>query len=161
MKRILCLVVLLALPLLAQEPRRNNTYTVQYDDSPSAGASVLTVQQPAASANSVEAVWAHIYCSVDCVVELERDGTAASTTGATEVGTSTNSPTQTATAFYDSNVGNGTTVDKFTIPAEQTLAINLSAYKIWLIGVGTTKNFTLRTDSITGTVRMTMSWREW
>ena len=57
MKRILFLVALLALPLWAQAPRQNNTYTVQYDDSPSTSASVLTLQQPAASANSVEAMW--------------------------------------------------------------------------------------------------------
>ena len=159
--RKLVLISLLAVACLAQMPKRNNTYTVSYADTPAASATVLTIQQPAASANDAEVIWASIYCSVDCVVELERDGTAATTTAATEVGTSVNSPTPTGTAFSASNVGNGTTVDTFTVIAAQPQAINLTAYGLALKGSGTTKNVTLRTDSITGTVRMTICWREW
>jgi hypothetical protein len=160
MKKLLFALVVASI-CLAQAPQQNNTVTVVYADTPAASASVLTVQQPATGANEVEAVFAHIYCSVACVVELERDGTAATATGATEVGTTSSTLTPAATAFTGSDVGNGTTVDTFTIVADSVLVVDLTAYRLWLIGNGTSKNFTLRTDSITGTVRMTIVWREW
>ena len=160
--RQLGLFILCACAALAQNtPRQHNTFTVQFDDSPAAGASVLTIQQPATGSLTVEALWAKVYCSVDCVITLERSGTAATATAATEVGTTASTSTATVTAFSDSDVGNGTTVDKYTIEAGKEIAVDLTAYNLWLIGNGTTKNITLRSDSITGTVRMTLAWREW
>ncbi len=156
----LFLTMLIAGVCLAQAPRRHNTLTVPYTDSPSASASVLTLQQPATNSRKVQVLWAHINCSVACVVELERNGTAATSTAATEIGTTDITVTPATNAFTDSDVGNGTTIDTFTIAAETTIAVDLTVYNIWLIGDGTDKNLTLRSDSITGTVRMTIGWRE-
>ncbi len=159
-KRLVLLGLLVA-TTLAQSPTRHNTFTITRTKSLSAAASVMTVQQPAADSNTVEAIWAKIYSDVAVTVELERNGTAATATAETEVGTNANSPTPAAVGWYDSDVGNGTTIDTFDIVAYGTLSVDLKAYKLYLTGDGTGTNFSLRSSSVTGNVRITICWREW
>ena len=140
-----------------------NTFTASRQHSPSGSAVVVTLQQPAASSHIVEPLWAKVYSTVAISVEIERDGTAATATAETEVNTSSAGTVLTgaATVFYDSDAGNGTTVDTYDLAAKETIWINLKDYNLKLIGDGTTNNITLRSDSVTGTVRLTISWREW
>ena len=159
-KRLVLLSLLVTIGL-AQSPTRHNVFTVTRTKALSGAATVMTVQQPAASANNVQAQWIKIFTDVAVTVELERDGTAATATGETEVGTSPDSPTPTATAFYDSDVGNGTTVDTFDLPADTMLVADLLRYEIYLMGNGTGINFSLRSSSVTGNVRITICWSEW
>ncbi len=145
---------------LAQAPTSVlNTFIISKETVLSGSAEVVTVQQPASSARTVQGVAASIYCSVACVIELERDGTAATGTTLTVVDVAGQSTSAAATAWHTSDVGNGTTLSKHTIGAGNTLVLDLNA--LYLVGAGTAKNFTLRTDSITGTVQINVMWREW
>lgn len=159
--RLAIIGLLAAVAAVGQPPQRNNMYTVTRTKSLSGAATVLTIQQPATAANTVQAEWVKIFTDVAVTVELERDGTAATATGETEVGTSPNSPTPAATAFYDSDVGNGTTIDTFDLPADTMLVADLRRFKIYLVGVGMGKNFSLRSSSVSGNVRITICWSEW
>ena len=145
----------------AQIPSRHHTYTVTREHTLSASAGVVTIQQPASSSNTVEVRWVKLHSNIALTVELERDGTAATATAETEVGTNTNAPTQAAVAWYDSDVGNGTTIETIDMVGDVTYAIDLTAYRVYLIGDGTGVNFSVRTASGTGTVRITVCWREW
>ena len=165
MRRLIASLILLALPLVAQRnmPIFHNTYTTSQSFTLSTSAAVLTVQQPAALANTVELLYARIESTVALAFELERDGTAATATATTEVGTTVLTPTAAATAFQGSDVGNGTTIDTILVQLDQAVTVDLSrtGYNVWLVGAGTTKNFSVRSASGTGTVRITICWREW
>ena len=139
----------------------NNVYTTSHAFTLSTSAAVLTIQQPAATANTVEVLFVRLETSADLVFELERNGTAATATATTEVGTSANNPTATATAFHTSDVGNGTTIDTILVQSDVEKTVDMVPYNVWLVGVGTTKNFSVRSaSSASSTVRITIGWRE-
>ncbi len=121
-------------------------------------AGVVTIQQPASGSKKVHFEAAMVYCSVACVIELERDGTAATATAATEVAL-TPYGTATAVGWSSSDVGNGTTINTIDVAAGSTVPIDLVGVML-AQGGGTAENFTLRSDSITGDIKMTIIWRE-
>lgn len=125
----------------------------------SATAETVTVQQPASGAKDVYFVDALVHSSVAATLTIERDGTAATTTTLTPVKTNSWIPTATATAFHTSNAGSGTAVSNaIDIPANTNVTIDLSSFN--LLGAGTAKNLTLKTNSITGTVKIRIKWEE-
>ncbi len=153
-KLIISLMVLCA-PAWAAKP----SFSVYHFIDLAAAASTLTVQQPVASAKKVTFVFATLYCENACVVTLERDGTAATTTAATEVTLDeTINTAPTATAFSTSNVGAGTTISVYRLSAGTTITLDLSRIK--MSGEGTTKNVSLRTASTTGEISRTLTWME-
>lgn len=162
MKRLCAVVALLATLTMsagAQKARRNNKFFV-FDNcaSLSAAACDVTVQQPASGSTWVSFEVAQVYCSVACVVTISRDGTAASTTAATEVSLN-GGVTATATAFIDSNAGAGTTIITMELAAGETVAIGLDGLFLE-DDDSTANNLTVQTDAITGDASIYVRWRE-
>lgn len=161
MKKILTLALLLLAVVGAsgQQEKRNNRFFVYYDASGlSAADATLTLQQPSSGSKWVFLETFRIYCSVACVLTISRDGTAATTTAATE-NSLNGGETASATAFTASNVGAGTTIDVIEVAAGETLSIDLN--RLFLEDDDSTaNNITFDTDDITGDVTMYLRWEE-
>lgn len=151
-----CLLPLLLL-LAAGSCFAQAGYVVMAEDSLTAAASVVTIQPPSSdAARTVRFVGAYVYCSVQCDVTLERDGSAATTTSMTVVGLNSSVPASKTLAFRSSNVGAGMALGKYTVPAGGTQVIDLGQ----LVLHGSGGNVTLRTNSITGTARVAIQFSE-
>ena len=158
--RILILA-LAAASAFGQTTYYNRTYKALYEASLSGAASTVTVQQPASGARTVYIKSVYVYCSVACTFTLERNGTAASSTSLTPVSMSANNPTVAATAWRTSNVGAGTTISPtYRVGAGDYEFLAFTLGDMVLAGTGTTKNFTVRTNSITGTAEIEIVWEE-
>lgn len=163
--RLISAVLVATVCLLADDIRPKNLsevpryYTVVRDATLSGAAEVVTIQQPATGASKVRLLWASVYCSVACDVTQERNGTAATTTAATAAKVNPDkADSAAATVFHTSNVGVGTVISK-TPTSGGTATISFD--KIVLVGDGTTKNYTIRTSSITGRVVIVLAWEEY
>ncbi len=155
LSKLVITFMMLAAPAWAAKP----SFSVYHFVDLAAAASVLTVQQPATGGKRVTFDSATLYCENACVVTLERDGTAATTTAAVEVTLDeTINTAPTATAFSTSNVGAGTTISVYRLAAGVTFTIDISNIK--MSGNGTTKNISLRTASTTGEIARTLVWVE-
>jgi hypothetical protein len=151
--RLILIICLLAVPLLAQR----GTYTVERKSTLSGTAEVITVQIPAATTTvTMQMVKASVYCSVQCEITLERDGTAAANTALTPVPTFVGAQAVAATAYRSSDVGAGTVLARYIVAAGQTLLLDLTDVRISPGG-----NFSIRSDAITGTFLNTTKWREY
>lgn len=133
-------------------------YSITKKTSLSAAAEVITIQQPSSGARSVRFEAATLYCSVACEVTLERDGSAASSTALTVnklAGSAVPNPT--VQAFSSSNVGSGTVLARYNVPAGSTLVVDLGSFG-WV--EGSNRNITFRTDAITGVFVINVFWTE-
>lgn len=161
-RRFAVLSILLAgfSAFLATPAFADGEYVVTQVCSASGSACVVTVQQPStpALAKRVSFHGAAVTCSVDCTFTIERNGTAATATSQPPTGLGTNAPASAATAYINSDVGSGTVISNLAIPAGGTMSLDLS--KISLQGTTTTSNLTIRTNSITGTVRINITFAE-
>ena len=151
-------ILLVAACLMALAQPQAGLYCAAKTTALTGAAEVITIQQPATGSRSVAFRGASIYSSVEAALTLERDGTAASSTTLAVVKLNASADTATATAWSSSNVGAGTTLSAYTVPAGGTLVLDLGG--IWMLGDGTAKNLTLRTASITGTVKINVCWQE-
>lgn len=166
MKRFsLILIVAIVLPCLAhaQErwPNQQNEVTPRYEYTKTTaliGAAEAVTVQSSATANKIHMLRVAVYCSVDCVVEMERNGTAATTTAGVAIERNPQGPAATASVFRSSNAGNTTGV-LWPIPAGGWLVMDLS--DIYLLRASTAENITFRTDAITGTVTINPMWEEY
>lgn len=166
----LLFALLLWSPAFAQSDDIREIETTQYfaayrTASLSAAAETVTIHQ-SGTAVSVRKAYldaASIYCSVPCVVTLERSGAAPTTTELTPVALnnwgSGVTPSTTVKVYHTSNVGAGTAVAAYPVPADSTLVLDLHGM-VLAGGTSTTRNVTLKTDSITGVVRLVLKWRE-
>lgn len=148
-------LLLVALPAFGQQPRSADelpeVFTIAHSCSASGSACVWTIQQPASGAKNLRLVGFTVYCSAACTFTQERNGTAASgsTITPTKVNTES-SATPTFTAHHTSGSTGGTSIGGTSyVAAGVTLPIDLT--NIYILGSGTTKNFTVRTSSFTGT----------
>ena len=127
-----------------------------------AAAEVITIQQPATGGKVIRIESVDVWCSVACEATLERDGTAATTTALTPVVITYG--TIAAKAFSASNVGVGTVITIKEIPANSTVPVSFSGglyiSPIDADGDATDNNFSVRTNSITGDVKITIVGRE-
>ena len=83
MRRLWMAAAMAACALLAQESAwqdLDQIYTAYREATLAGAAEVVTVQQAASPAKTIHLDAASVYCSVDCVVTIERNGTAATTT---------------------------------------------------------------------------------
>lgn len=156
-KWLLYLAVLASLTWFAEAIKAQD-YAATKATTLAAAAEVVTIQQPAATAATVRFVGVYLDCSVACTYTLERNGTAASATTLTTVSLNAGSAASKALAWSGSNAGAGTVLFRGSLPAGGGVTLNLSG--IVLSGVGTTKNVTLRTNSITGDVKIDFRWTE-
>lgn len=149
--------LLSVLLLLVSSAFAQAEYVALYEANLSAAASVITVQSPATgAARSVRFVGAYVYCAAVCDVTLERDGTAATATAITPAAVSLSAPAAQTKAYRSSDVGAGTVIGKYTIPAGGTQVIDLGSAVILRAG----GNLSLRTSSITGIARIAIQFRE-
>ena len=131
---------------------------VAYREATKAGAAeVVTVQQAAKGTRTVHLDAASVYCSVDCVVSVERNGTAATGTALTRTPVNT-ATAATATAWHTSNAGTGTVLAKYLVTAGTDKKIGLRGVVLRQTAPG--ENVTIRTASITGDVRIVVRWGE-
>lgn len=153
----LSILSILAITLLAQNITQPK-YLVYKETTLSSAAEVITVQQPASGGKIVNFTDAYIYCSVACNPTIEINGTAASATTLAVIPLSNTLNASPTTAWSASNAGVGTVVGKFSIAAGIPYPLDLSGMRMQ--GNSNTTNMTVRTDSITGTVRIQIRWIE-
>lgn len=161
MIRILLSLTLWATVMVAQQLQHQ--YLVEHEAVLAASSAATTVQVPANTARWVVFRAAYVWCSVDCTVTVERDGTAAT---ATALAVKKLNPaaswvaTPSSVAFRSSDVGAGTVVSpKIYIAANSQEVIDLSKF-VFESGRGTVQNLTIRTTSITGTARTAITFEE-
>jgi hypothetical protein len=154
MKKLILLLAVLPGLLLAQR----GTYTIEQKTALTASTETITVQLGSAAGvvRTVGFVTASVYCSVACEITLERDGTLATTTAITPQKVNPEDNAVTATAYKSSNVGSGTTIGRQILGAGALMVFDLQD-----IGLTAGKNFSIKTDSITGTVVINIKWKEW
>ena len=158
MKIRLLVLLLLAATLSAQRYYLRH-YEALKETALAAAAEVVTIQQPATGSRTVYFKEAYVYCSVACTFTVERDGVAAAGTALTVLLLHAGNPATAVTAWHTSNVGAGTTVSPtYALGAGDYIIIDLTRFV--LVGDGTAKNLTVRTNSITGTVRIAIIWEE-
>ena len=123
-----------------------------------AAAEVVTIQQPATAPANVWFDGLSVYCSVACSFTLERNGTAATATEFTPAAI-TPGLTAKAKAFGASDVGTGTVIARYVVPAGATVPVSVRGMKLrWNGGAG--ENLTIRTSSISGDVKILVRWGE-
>lgn len=126
---------------------------------------LYTWQMPATGGKScvIDKVW--VYCSANCSVKLERDGTAATGTAATApVALSkyiqTNFPPP-LLAYGPSNAGAGTQLGAPTIiPGGATVPLELPDRGVYLNAADAGTNFSVRIATMTGDVKITPRGRQ-
>lgn len=134
-------------------------YVVTKSAALSGAASVVTVQQPATGSKRVKFCYATISSTVACPFTVERDGTGATATAVSPIiELNTEAPTAAATAFTSSDVGTGRVVADDQVPANGRVTIDLRDH--FMFGDGTGKNLSIRTASVTGTVKICIYWKE-
>lgn len=152
--RIFTLLLLLALSAFAQGPIRG-TYQVERKSTGST-AEAITVQIASGSARSAYMLASSVYCSVECEITVERDGTAATATALTPVKMNSADSAVSATAYRSSDVGAADrTTSRQTIGAGATIILDLTPHVI-LAG----ENITVRTASASATVIINLQWTE-
>lgn len=137
-----------------------------------AAAEVITVQRPANTNNTGGTVLSKIVCldsislwsTVATTFTLEKLGTGATTTALVPVAennwTTGVEPTAFANFFSASNVGMGTVIAKYDVAAGGTpLVIDMTGF-VMSQTAGSTQNFSIRSSSITGTVRVGLKEKE-
>lgn len=155
--RHLSIAVLMAL-LAAGQSRDQYNYIATKATTLSNAAEVVTIQQPASGSRTVHFHGAYVSSSVACAITVERDGTAATATALTAVPFNSTTPAAKATPFSGSDVGTGTVIGRYDIAAGGSVSIDLSDKQ--LFGDGTSKNLSIRTSSISGDVKIDITWGE-
>lgn len=154
--RVLAVFLLTAWSLFAQ------SFHVDKETTLSGSAEVITIQQPASGAKTVRGDQASVYMSADCPVQIEHTGTAATVTAMTVAKIDPQGFANTALAFSGSDVGAGTVIGRQVVKGGATFLFDLS--QIVLRGnfnASTNKaNFSIRTDSCTGTALINVYWKE-
>lgn len=145
---------LFSLPCFAQY-----NYSVTKQTALSGAAEKITIQSPAAATNRlIKFVSAYADCSVPCNLTLALNGTNATATALTINKLDTSTSAAISLAFSSSDVGTGTSVGTYSLPAGGWITIDLSGI---IFPPNTTgKNLTLSTDTISGTVNIIIKFQE-
>lgn len=157
------LLAVLATAAMAQEaifgnPEFTKIYAASREATLSGAAETVTIQQPATNSGQRFVMdGAAVYCSVDCTVTVERSGTAATTTAFTPVVLNPGVVAAKAQAMHTSNVGAGTAIGTYRVAAGSEKVIGLRGIRL---RPNTRDNLTVKTNSITGTVRILVKWAE-
>lgn len=134
-------------------------YAVTKQTALSGAAEKITVQSPAAATNRlIKFVSAYADCTVACNLTLALNGTNATATTLTINKLDTSTSAAVALAFSSSDVGTGTTLGTYALPAGGWITIDLSG--IIFPPNTTSKNLTLSTDTISGTVNIIIKFQE-
>ncbi len=153
------LLGLLAPPLPAQNqqnlPNQDPLQPRYQANATTSGSAKITVQALAVS-GAVTFEEADIYCATAQTATVYENGTAATTTTLAVVGPigATSSTGGVVTAFSASNVGTGTTLKAFPIPAGGMLVLDLHAFSLGQ-NAGTGANLTI---GVSGTCTIQIQW---
>jgi hypothetical protein len=136
-------------------------YIAYHESSLSSSSDKVTVQQIVNGYRDLQPLTASMWCSVAATFTLSRTGTAASATSLTAIPLNTWSPSSpSATSWSASNVGTGTVIRKYDFAAgAPEIVIDLADFLI-LRNAGTTGNISIGTNSVTGTCRINIVWKE-
>ncbi len=150
----ICLLILTALPALAQQ-----YVVVSKSTTLNAAAETITIQQPVTGAKTVEFKSLYVECSVICTVTIERDGNPATGTALTPVALNPREKVPVAQAFYSSNASVGYVESQTTIQANSYLVYDMTGFRFTAQN-NPGLNLSIRTSSITGTVKIIVKWTE-
>jgi hypothetical protein len=154
----------LSVLFLAAVAQAQPVYTAIYEDATlSSAAGVTTIQQPAAPKKKARLIGVKVYSSAEVVVTLEHSGTAATTTASTSITRQPGVNELPTLLFYTaSNAGAGQVWDKTTIPAGTEKTWGCLDEEAWCGTMPKTvgMNWTVRSASMTGTLRVTWMWAE-
>ena len=121
-----------------------------------------TLQQPATGAAKVRLVSATIFCAAACEVLQSRAGTAATATAVTIRDVNGKGVTPKATMFLRSDVGAGTLAVDALLPQPGIETFVPYTNSVYLIGNGTTVNYTWRlAATIVGRFKVIVFWEEY
>jgi hypothetical protein len=155
---------LAALPRIASAQKA--VFTNTYEATKSAAAGVTTLQQPSSPTKNIRLAAVQIYCSVACTVSFEAAGAATATLSTATANTQPKSTTAaTALVYHDSDAAAPSApISKIVMPAgdTKTLRFNIvpNVDSTGAIPKAAGANYTVRTSSITGDVKVTWFWWE-
>jgi hypothetical protein len=157
----------LALLALCSLGHAETFYTAVYEKTLSAAAGATSLQQPAAPTKGARLIAVQVYSSVAATFEIEAGGTAT-TTASTAIATVPLGQNIGATLkfFTDSNASDtSTNVNKLVNGAGATQTISFAdgakaGEIIGLIPRVANVNYTVRSSSITGDIKVTWFWAE-
>jgi hypothetical protein len=139
-------------------------YTKVYEKTLAGAAGATTIQQPTSPSKTAHLIGIQLYSSVDATFELEATtaATGSSTNGVPT--TPSYTPVSTVVHYADSNAAdNSTNINKYTVPGGTTTgAMFLDGHGNSTAKLSRTagQNFTIRSNSITGNIRVTWMWME-
>lgn len=135
-------------------------YLAYEEASLSSSSQKVTVQQISSGTRDLQFDTASLWCSVDTTFSLSRTGTAATATSHTPLNINSWQPTATSIFYTSSDVGTGTLIRKYDYKANSPdIVVDLSDVLI-LRNAGTTGNITFSTTSISGTCRISITYKE-
>ncbi len=158
LKPILALITLALLPFAAFGQDSQKRFIASETATLSAASGALTIQATSSSRAALP-VAATLECDVAVDMIVSMDGTAATTTAATEVSIGRNRVAATVEAFSSSNVGAGTIIAQQTLAADTIGVFDLSGTML-NADAGTGENVTVRTSAVTGDCTMRLIWVE-
>jgi len=158
MKRILC-AALFALCLMGQNSGGFRYSATTGNVSLTSQGTSFTIQQPSSGGKAVHLEAAVIYCSVACTLTQLQNGTAATATAGTVNPLLPFGPTSPTTVWTASNASGGTAAGgALVLTAGVAQTLNMTGITLPATNSGT--NYTFTISSITGTVNITLYWRE-
>lgn len=156
MKRTFALLLLLIVVCIqaALGQYSPDTFYVFKKTTLSGAAESITIQQPTSSAKSIKVLSFWVHCSVACVANTKRNGAPPSGTALTVVQQDVDSPPSTVSAYYSSNVGDGSALGDYAVAAGGS-GLTVPYENLWVRGVDASVAF-LRSDaSLTNIVVLT------
>jgi hypothetical protein len=158
MKKLLLLVLLTGAPLFSQ-----TYYSFSGSYTASGNPIVLTVQQPITPTKNFRFVGVEIDnqdSSNGITFTAERNGGTATVTAGTYVPVNPQDAPGTALVFTTSNAGAGSVIGNYFVAPLTFRVIDLSKVYLPFVTSAPTNNFTLRSGTFTGTVKITIVWQE-
>lgn len=156
------LFFLLSVFSLALAEDRFNSYSVNYAITYSAPDAITIQQNTGTKFAQFQTLTVYSSNAGDTDIQIERDGTAASATTQAINAMAVGEPVSTLTAWHGSNVGTGTVIYQFHIPAGSTMTFDISALRLPAFQYGGVRsNVTFRiTSAQLPAVRMLPVWYE-
>lgn len=136
-------------------------FTVAHSCAASSSSCVWTVQQPASNAKRLAILGFSVYCSAACTITQERNGSAASGNTITPVQVNPDwAASPNFTAHHTSSSSGGTSIGG-VIYVSAGSTVSVDTQMMFVIGAGTFRNFTVRTNSFTGTAQIVIKLEQY
>lgn len=132
---------------------------IAYKATTSSTSEKVTIQQVTAGrSNAVRFDRAVVQCTVACVITMSQNGTAATATSLAIIPVNL-SPNTRSAAFSGSDVGTGTVLATYNVPAGGIMSLDIS--QIYLSrNASSSNNFTIGVAGSSGDVKIQINWTE-